>query len=54
MRLEKASYKAIKYACLNFHYAKSIPVNTFGYSVFKVLTFKKCVYTFIIQQKVIK
>lgn len=34
MRLEKASHKAIKYACLNFHYAKSIPVNTFGYSVF--------------------
>lgn len=34
MRLEKASYKAIKYACMNFHYAKSIPVNTFGYSVF--------------------
>jgi len=34
MRLEKASYKAIKYACLNFHYAQSIPVNTFGYSVF--------------------
>jgi hypothetical protein len=34
MRLEKASYKAIKYACLNFHYAKSVPVNTFGYSVF--------------------
>lgn len=34
MRLEKASYKAIKYACLNFHYAKSMPVNTFGYSVF--------------------
>jgi len=34
MRLEKASAKAIKYACMNFHYAKSIPVNTFGYSVF--------------------
>jgi len=34
MRLEKASYKAIKYACLNFHYAKSVPVNVFGYSVF--------------------
>jgi hypothetical protein len=34
MRLEKASYKAIKYACLNFHYAKAIPINTFGYSVF--------------------
>lgn len=34
MRLEIASHKAIKYACLNFHYAKSVPVNTFGYSVF--------------------
>jgi hypothetical protein len=34
MRLEKASHKAIKYACLNFHYSKSIPVNTFGFSVF--------------------
>lgn len=34
MKLEIASYKAVKYACLNFHYAKSIPVNTFGYSVF--------------------
>ena len=34
MRLEKASYKAVTFSCLNFHYAKSIPVNTFGYSVF--------------------
>jgi len=34
MRLEKASKGAIKYACMNFHYAKSIPVNTHGYSVF--------------------
>ena len=34
MRLEKASYKAIKYACLKFHYAKSIPAAAFGYSVF--------------------
>lgn len=34
MILKKASNKAIKYACLNFHYAKSIPVNVFGYSVF--------------------
>ena len=34
MRLEKASHKAIKYACMNFHYAKSVPVNVFGYSVF--------------------
>jgi hypothetical protein len=34
MRLEIASHKAIKYACLNFHYSKAVPVNTFGYSVF--------------------
>ena len=34
MRLEKASHKAIKYACLNFHYAKSVPVNPFAFSVF--------------------
>jgi len=34
MRLEKASYKAIKYACLQFHYAKSVPVNPFAFSVF--------------------
>jgi len=34
MRLEKASHKAIKYACMNFHYAKRVPVNTAGYSVF--------------------
>jgi hypothetical protein len=37
MRLEKASYKAIKYACLNFHYSKSVPstrAKVNGYSVF--------------------
>ncbi len=34
MRLEKASYKAIKYACLNFHYAKAVPYAAVGYSVF--------------------
>ena len=34
MRIERASTKAIKYACLHFHYAKAIPVNTLGYSVF--------------------
>lgn len=34
MRLEIASSKAISYACMKFHYAKSVPVNTFGYSVF--------------------
>jgi len=34
MRLEKASYKAIKYACLNFHYAKAVPYLSSGYTVF--------------------
>jgi len=34
MRLEKASHKAIKYACMNFHYAKAVPVNVIGFNVF--------------------
>jgi hypothetical protein len=34
MILKLASNKAVRYACLNFHYAKSIPVNTIGFSVF--------------------
>ena len=34
MRLEKASYKAIQYACLKFHYAKTVPVRNISYSVF--------------------
>jgi len=34
MILKRASYKAIKYACLNFHYAKCIPVVSVAYSVF--------------------
>jgi hypothetical protein len=34
MRLEKASHKAIKYACMNFHYAKAVPYASVGYSVF--------------------
>lgn len=35
MRLEKASAKAIKYACINFHYAKRIPAQPIvAYSVF--------------------
>lgn len=34
MILKKASHKAIKYACLKFHYAKSVPVNVLGFSVF--------------------
>lgn len=35
MRLEKASFKAVKYACLNFHYAKAVPTYSIGYSVFE-------------------
>lgn len=35
MRLEKASYKAAKFACLNYHYAKRIPASVnVSYAVF--------------------
>jgi hypothetical protein len=34
MRLEIASNSAVKYACLNFHYAKVVPATYIGYSVF--------------------
>lgn len=34
MRLTIANNKAIKYACLKFHYAKAVPVNTLGYNVY--------------------
>jgi hypothetical protein len=34
MRLEKASRKAIVYACMNFHYSKVCPAQSLGYSVF--------------------
>lgn len=34
MILKKATYKAIKYACMKFHYAKTIPVTRIGFSVF--------------------
>ena len=34
MRLTRATTKAIQYACLNFHYAKAVPVNTIGYNVY--------------------
>ena len=35
MRLEIASYKAVQYACLNYHYAKAVPTYSIGYSVFE-------------------
>jgi len=34
MILKKASHKAIKYACLKFHYAKTVPFMRVGFSVF--------------------
>lgn len=34
MRLEIASNKAIKYACLKFHYAKVVPTYSLAFSVF--------------------
>ena len=34
MKLTLASYKAIEYACKNFHYAKSVPVNVLGFNVY--------------------
>jgi hypothetical protein len=34
MRLEIASSKAIKYSCLNFHYAKAVPNVSLAYNVF--------------------
>ena len=34
MRLEIASAKAVKYACMNFHYAKAVPGVGYAFSVF--------------------
>ena len=34
MYLEKASYRAIEFACLYYHYARSVPAVTLAYSVF--------------------
>lgn len=43
MILKKASYKAIKYSCLKYHYARSVPVNVFGYAVFENNEFCGCI-----------
>jgi len=34
MKITKATNEAIKYACMHFHYAKAVPVNTLGYNVY--------------------
>ena len=35
IELKRASAKAIKYACLHFHYARSVPANQYSYNVFE-------------------
>ena len=34
MRITKATTKAIKYACKNFHYAKSVPTVQYAYNIY--------------------
>ncbi|KAA5532668.1 protein Mom [Taibaiella lutea] len=34
MKLEIASYQAVKYSCFNFHYAKAMPMTLCSFSVF--------------------
>lgn len=34
MRIRKATFEAAKYACLNYHYAKAVPVCQYIYSVY--------------------
>ena len=34
MRLANATHKAMLFACKNFHYSKTMPVNGFGFSVY--------------------
>jgi len=34
MKLEKASIKAVQFACKNYHYSKSVPVNPVAFSIF--------------------
>ena len=35
IELKRASAKAIRYACLHFHYARSVPANQYSYNVFE-------------------
>ena len=37
MILKRATPKAIKYACMNFHYAKSVPSVQFGYNIYNAM-----------------
>lgn len=35
IELKRATYKAMKYACLHFHYAKAVPIAPIGYNVYE-------------------
>ena len=35
IELRRASAKAIKYACLHFHYARSVPANQYSYNIYE-------------------
>lgn len=37
MRLTRASSEAIRYACMHFHYSRSVPANPIGYNVYNGL-----------------
>lgn len=34
MKLTRATPQAVRYACMNYHYARAVPVNTIGYNVY--------------------
>lgn len=34
MKLTRATLQAIKYACLHYHYSKSVPANPLGYNIY--------------------
>ncbi len=35
IELRKATRKAVKYACLHFHYAKAVPVVSYAYNAYE-------------------
>lgn len=34
MRISRATHKAVKYACLKFHYARAVPMVKYGFNIF--------------------
>ena len=43
IKLKRASKEAIKYACLNFHYAKAVPSSPYAYNVYNEAEWCGCV-----------